>query len=113
MIYNFITLHFFTCALWKNSFFQSDDSDDSGSAVIELTDANFDEKVLNSQDMWLVEFYAPWCGHCKNLKPHWEKAAKELKGKVKLGALDATVHTAKAGRYGVRGFPTIKLFSAG
>src|SRR5277367_6624445 len=69
--------------------------------VIELTDANFEKLVLGSEDMWLVEFYAPWCGHCKNLAPHWASAASELKGQVKLGALDATVHTVIAGKYGV------------
>lgn len=81
--------------------------------VIELTDDNFDRLVLESEDDWLVEFFAPWCGHCKNLAPHWAKAAKELKGKVKLGALDATVHQSKASEYGVRGYPTIKYFPAG
>lgn len=63
--------------------------------------------------MWLVEFYAPWCGHCKNLAPHWAKAATELKGKVKLGALDSTVHTLKAQQYGIQGYPTIKFFPPG
>ena len=53
------------------------------------------------------------CGHCKNLAPHWEKAAGELKGKVKLGAVDATVHQGLAGQYGVRGYPTIKYFPSG
>ncbi|XP_064597005.1 protein disulfide-isomerase A6-like [Liolophura sinensis] len=81
--------------------------------VIELTDSNFQKLVLDSTDIWMVEFFAPWCGHCKNLAPHWEQAATELKGKVKLGALDATVHTVTAGRYGIQGFPTIKIFPAG
>ena len=60
-----------------------------------------------------VEFFAPWCGHCKNLEPHWKQAAGELKGKVKLGAVDATVHQSLAGKYGVQGYPTIKYFPAG
>ncbi|KAK7067363.1 Protein disulfide-isomerase A6 [Halocaridina rubra] len=81
--------------------------------VIELTDSNFEKLVLKSDDLWLVEFFAPWCGHCKNLAPHWQKAATELKGKVKLGALDATVHQVVASRYGVQGYPTIKFFNKG
>lgn len=57
-------------------------SSSSGDDVVELTDSNFDKLVLNSEDIWLVEFFAPWCGHCKNLAPHWAAAASELKGKV-------------------------------
>lgn len=85
----------------------------SGNDVVELTSANFDKLVLNSDDVWLVEFFAPWCGHCKRLEPEWTKAASELKGKVKLGTLDATVHDTKAQEYGVTGYPTIKFFGAG
>ena len=81
--------------------------------VVELTDANFEKLVMKSEDMWLVEFFAPWCGHCKNLAPHWKKAAGELKGKVKLGAVDATVHQMLAQKYGIQGYPTIKYFPAG
>jgi len=81
--------------------------------VVELTDANFEQLVIQSDDIWLVEFFAPWCGHCKNLAPEWARAATDLKGKVKLGALDATVHQQIAGRYQIRGYPTIKFFGPG
>lgn len=81
--------------------------------MIELTDANFQKKVLDSDEPWLVEFFAPWCGHCQRLAPEWAKAASELKGKVKLGALDATVHPSVASDYDVKGYPTIKFFPAG
>ncbi|KAM3861061.1 protein disulfide-isomerase A6 [Diretmus argenteus] len=85
--------------------------------VVELTDDNFDKMVIDSDDVWLVEFFAPWCGHCKNLEPEWAAAATivkdQTKGKVRLGAVDATVHQGVAGRYGIRGFPTIKVFRKG
>jgi protein disulfide-isomerase A6 len=81
--------------------------------VIELTDANFQKKVLDSDEPWLVEFYAPWCGHCQRLAPEWAKAATELKGKVKLGAVDATVHTSLGSQYDIKGYPTIKFFPGG
>ncbi len=82
----------------------------SKDAVIELTDGNFEELVMNSDDPWMVEFFAPWCGHCQRLAPEWASAANEMKGRVKFGALDATVHSVKASEYGIRGFPTIKFF---
>lgn len=81
--------------------------------VVKLTDANFDSLVLESNDLWLVEFYAPWCGHCKKLEHHWAQAASKLKGKAKLGALDATVNKIKTNEYGVQGYPTIKVFASG
>lgn len=53
-----------------------------------LNASNFKSKVLDSDELWLVEFYAPWCGHCKSLAPEWQKAAKALKGVVNVGAID-------------------------
>ena len=78
-----------------------------------ITDSNFDDVVLNSKQPFLVEFYAPWCGHCKALAPEWVRASNELEGKFNLGAVDATVHQNVAQRYGVRGYPTIKYFPPG
>jgi protein disulfide-isomerase A6 len=81
--------------------------------VVVLTDANFNDLVLKSKDIWLVEFYAPWCGHCKSLEPEWNIAAGKLKGQVKLGKVDATVETGLGQRFGVKGYPTIKVFDYG
>jgi len=84
-----------------------------GKDVVELTESNFRKKVLNSELGWLVEFYAPWCGHCKTLAPVWAEAASKLKGKMMLGALDATQHGSIGQEYGVQGYPTIKYFAPG
>jgi len=79
--------------------------------VVKLTQANFKELVLNDKNsMWLVEFYAPWCGHCKNLAPSWELAAKQLKGVVNVGAVDMTTDESVGRPYDVKGFPTLKFF---
>lgn len=51
----------------------------SNSDVVDLTPNNFDKKVIDSDSIWIVEFYAPWCGHCQSLKPEYEKAATALK----------------------------------
>lgn len=60
-----------------------------------------------------MKFLCCRCGHCQRLAPEWAKVASELKGKVKVGAVDATVHTVTAGRYQIQGYPTIKVFNAG
>ncbi|KAJ1399470.1 thioredoxin-like protein [Ochromonadaceae sp. CCMP2298] len=84
------------------------------SEVVELTDLNFNALVMESEEPWVVEFFAPWCGHCKALEPEYLAAAKELKADgIRLGAVDATQHAELAQRFGVKGYPTIKMFAGG
>ncbi|KAF0898739.1 hypothetical protein E2562_009345 [Oryza meyeriana var. granulata] len=82
------------------------------SASIELNSRNYDELVIKSKDLWIVEFFAPWCGHCKKLAPEWKRAAKNLKGQVKLGHVDCDAEKSLMSKYKVEGFPTILVFGA-
>lgn len=79
--------------------------------VVDLTDDTFDAEIAKNS-LTLVEFFAPWCGHCKALAPEYKKAAKELEGKNAgvLAAVDCTVERDLCNKYEVRGFPTLKLF---
>jgi len=82
------------------------------SAVVDLTDATFDKIVLDSKKGVFVEFYAPWCGHCKSLAPDYEKLGKAFANEeeVVIARIDADAQKEKAREYGVSGFPTLKWF---
>jgi protein disulfide-isomerase A6 len=85
------------------------------SNVVVLSSDNFDEVVLDQTKDVLVEFYAPWCGHCKSLAPIYEKVANVFKSEngVVIANLDADKHRDLGEKYGVSGFPTLKFFPKG
>ncbi|PGH05368.1 protein disulfide-isomerase domain [Helicocarpus griseus UAMH5409] len=83
------------------------------SAVLDLIPENFDSVVLKSGKPGLVEFFAPWCGHCKNLAPVYDELADAFayaSDKVHISKVDADEHRSLGKRFGVQGFPTLKWF---
>uniref|UniRef100_A0A8B9L2H9 Protein disulfide-isomerase A3 n=1 Tax=Astyanax mexicanus TaxID=7994 RepID=A0A8B9L2H9_ASTMX len=83
-----------------------------GSEVLELGDADF-QVGLEEHDTLLVEFFAPWCGHCQRLAPEYEAAATRLKGTVSLAKVDCTVNSKTCETFVVNGYPTLKIFQNG
>lgn len=80
--------------------------------VVVLGSGNFTAFVKENHYV-LVEFYAPWCGHCQELVPQWAAAATALKGDVSLVKIDATTNDELASKYGVKGYPSIFFFIDG
>lgn len=80
---------------------------------ITLTDQNFEEEVLKSDQPVLVDFWAPWCGPCQMQGPVVEEIAKEFSGKAKVGKLNVDENQAIASRYGIMSIPTLAIFKNG
>ncbi len=83
----------------------------SAQVVLDLTEDSFDEAIKDKKV--LVEFFAPWCGHCKQLAPQYDKAAAEIGTQGVLAKVDCTVEKDLCSKYGVRGYPTLKFFTNG
>jgi len=89
--------------------FSISDEENSSPVVVDLTRENFSD-FLDRNSVVLVEFYAPWCGHCKELAPHYEEAARLLKDSIAFAKVDATIEESLAQEYSIEGYPTLKIF---
>ncbi|KAL0083465.1 thioredoxin-like protein [Phycomyces blakesleeanus] len=80
---------------------------------VDLDESNIDIHLGNPDRPWFVKFYAPWCSHCQRLAPTWVQMAKDLKGQVDVGEVNCNDHRDLCTKYGVSGFPTLKMFAQG
>ena len=78
-----------------------------------MDNTNLESTIYESEDTWLLELYAPWCGHCKTLREEWAKLATQMKGVAKVAKIDASVNRQFDQTYGLKGYPHIVLIPAG
>lgn len=79
----------------------------------DITDADFEQKVLNGEGLSLVDFWAPWCGPCHNMAPELENFAESNAEKIKVYKLDVDDNPKTAERYGIKSIPTLIFFKNG
>jgi len=82
-------------------------------SMMQFTDANFEQEVLQSEKPVLVDFWAPWCGPCRAVGPVVEDLAEVYKGLVKVGKINIDDNPKTAAKYGVMSIPTLILFNKG
>ena len=82
-------------------------------STVKVTDESFDKDVLQADAPVLVDFWAEWCGPCKQIAPALEQISDELSGKVTIAKLNIEESPTTPSRYGVRGIPTMMLFKGG
>ncbi len=80
---------------------------------VELTDGNFARHISKNDLPVVVDFWAPWCGPCKMMAPHFESAAKQLEPRVRLAKLNTEQAQRTAAKYGIRSIPTLAVFRNG
>ncbi len=81
--------------------------------IVHISDDSFENDVLNSETPVLVDFWAPWCGPCKQIAPVLDEIAAEYGEKLTVAKINIDDNPETPGKYGVRGIPTLMLFSGG
>jgi thioredoxin 1 len=81
--------------------------------VAEVTDSAWEKEVLQSSEPVLVDFWAPWCGPCRQLAPNVEQIAEKYQGKAKVFKMNVDENVESPAKYGIRGIPTLILFNKG
>ena len=81
--------------------------------IIHVTDDSFEEDVLKSSGAVLIDFWAPWCGPCKQIAPILDEIAEEKQGEITIAKINIDDNPNTPGKYGVRGIPTLMLFRSG
>ena len=84
-----------------------------GLKTFEVTEADFQEKVLGAEKPVLVDFWAEWCGPCKAIAPTIDAVAKDYQGRAKITKLNVDQNIATSSRYNIKGIPTLLLFKNG
>jgi thioredoxin 1 len=82
-------------------------------STIKISDETFEENVINNGKPIIVDFWAEWCGPCKQIGPILEEISNEYNGKITIGKLDVDENPETPGKYQIRGIPTILLFNNG
>jgi thioredoxin 1 len=85
----------------------------STTQVLSVSDDTFQTQVLASDQLVLVDFWAPWCGPCRMVAPIVEKVAAQFEGRVRVVKLNVDEHPAIASQYGIRSIPALVIFKAG
>ncbi|MGD9651667.1 MAG: thioredoxin [Candidatus Dadabacteria bacterium] len=85
----------------------------ASNGIIDLSDANFETEVINSETPVLVDFWAPWCGPCRAIAPSIEEISASYEGRLKVGKLNVDENQQTTMKFGIRSIPTLIVFKGG